>query len=81
MTVNSNTRRQHHKVFEGVSCNVCSVKNHCTKASKRQIHQELREPLLDAMRKRLSTTEGKRMYEKRMNTVEHAGGISSSTIA
>lgn len=74
MTVNSNTRKQHYKVFEGVSCNVCQMKSHCTKASKRHIHQELREPLRDAMRERLSTAEGKKMYQKRMNTVEHAWG-------
>jgi hypothetical protein len=74
MTVNSHTRKQYYKVFEGVSCTQCPVKDDCTTATKRQIHQELREPLRDAMRERLNSKEGKEIYKQRMNTVEHAWG-------
>jgi transposase len=73
-TVNSHTRKQYHKLYEGVSCNVCSVKESCTKGSKRQIHQELREPLRDAMRERLRSEEGKETYKKRLNAIEHVWG-------
>lgn len=73
-TVNSHTRKQYYKQYEGTSCNECPVKKDCTTGAKRQIHQELREPLRDEMRTRLNSKEGKEIYKKRMNTVEHAWG-------
>jgi hypothetical protein len=48
--------------------------DYCTAATKRQIHQELREPLRDQMRERLNSKEGKEIYKRLMNTVEHAWG-------
>lgn len=73
-TVNSHTRKQYSKVYEGTSCSQCPVRNDCTSGSKRQIFQELREPLRDAMRERLNTKEGKAIYRKRLNIVEHGWG-------
>ncbi len=73
-TVNSHTRKQYFNQFDGTACNECTVKGDCTTGAKRQIHQELREPLRDAMRQRLNSKEGKEIYKKRMNTVEHAWG-------
>lgn len=73
-TVNSHTRKQYHKLYEGISCSQCSVKENCTSGAKRQIHKELREPLRDAMRERLKSEEGKEAYKKRLNAIEHVWG-------
>lgn len=73
-TVNSHTRKQYYKLYEGISCSQCSVKENCTSGDKRQIHKELREPLRDAMRERLNSDEGKETYKKRLNAIEHVWG-------
>lgn len=73
-TINSKTRKQHYHLYEGVSCTQCATKTDCTSGIKRQIHQELREPLRQAMRHRLNSKEGKQIYKKRLNTIEHVWG-------
>lgn len=73
-TIDSKTRKQHYKLYEGLSCNECAVKTDCTAGSKRQIHQELRESLREAMRQRTSSKEGKQIYKKRLNMIEHVWG-------
>lgn len=69
--LNSYTRKQYANVYEGVSCNDCPVKTDCTSGAKRQIYWELREPLRDAMRKKLYSKESKQIYKKRLNSIEH----------
>ena len=73
-TIDSKTRKQYYKLYEGLSCHECAVKIDCTSGSKRQIHQEFREPLREAMRQRLSSEAGRQIYKKRLNMIEHVWG-------
>jgi transposase len=61
-------------VYRGESCGDCAVKGKCTKRSVREIFRDSREPLLEEMRAKLRTEEGKRTYRKRMYTVEPVFG-------
>ena len=55
-------------------CSICVLKNACTKAEKRIISRDPREHLLEDMRKKLRTNDGKELYEERMSTVEPVFG-------
>jgi len=55
-------------------CSICVLKNACTKAEKRIISRDPREHLLEDMREKLRTNEGKELYEERMSTVEPVFG-------
>jgi len=57
-------------VYQGDSCGRCPVREKCTKRAVREIFRDGREPLLEAMRVKLRTEEGKAIYNKRMYTVE-----------
>lgn len=61
-------------VYRGESCGDCTVKGKCTRRSVREIFRDSREPLLEAMRAKLRTEEGKRTYNQRMYTVEPVFG-------
>ncbi len=61
-------------VYRGESCGDCAVREKCTKRSLREIFRDGREPLLEAMRTKLRTEEGKQTYNKRMYTVEPVFG-------
>jgi hypothetical protein len=50
------------------------LKNACTKAEKRIISRDPREHLIEDMRKKLRTDEGKELYQERMSTVEPVFG-------
>ncbi len=49
----------------GESCRGCAVREQCTTGGVRTVSRDKREPLLDAMRQKLRSQEGKRIYEKR----------------
>jgi transposase len=61
-------------LYKGSECLRCSVSSQCTKAKYRTIAREKREPLLEQMRQRLFTNEGKRRLHKRLYTVEPVFG-------
>ena len=62
------------KQFIGDHCSICILKNACTKAKKRIISRNPREYLMEDMRKKLRTEEGKELYQERMSTVEPVFG-------
>jgi transposase len=62
------------KQFIGDHCSICVLKNACTKAKKRIISRDPREHLMEDMRKKLRTEEGKELYQERMSTVEPVFG-------
>lgn len=57
-------------IYIGTECNICSVKNLCTKQKARTVVRELREELQEKMREKLLTYEGRQTYGKRLYTVE-----------
>jgi len=61
-------------VYRGESCRECSAKERCTKGAERTVSRDGREPLLEAMRQKLRSDEGKRIYAMRGYTVEPAFG-------
>jgi len=62
------------KQYIGDHCSICVLKNACTKAKKRIISRDPREHLMEDMRKKLRTEEGKKLYQERMSTVEPVFG-------
>jgi len=61
-------------LYRGVSCQACAVIERCTQAKARLISHDGREPLLEAMRQKLRSEEGKEIYKKRAYTVEPVFG-------
>ena len=61
-------------VYRGESCGHCPVREKCTKRAFREVFRDPREPLLEAMRAKLRTEEGKKTYVQRMYTVEPVFG-------
>ena len=66
----SKTRQWNHKVYKGKGCASCSKRALCTKSKERELLIDIREPLLEKMRKKLMTEEGKAEYFKRQYTIE-----------
>lgn len=64
------SKKQKSKVYTGLRCHACAVRSSCTTSQYRTIHQEFREPLRQQARDRLSSEEGKKIYQQRMYTVE-----------
>ena len=62
------------KQFIGDHCSICVLKNACTKTKKRIISRDPREHLMEDMRKKLRTEDGKELYQERMSTVEPVFG-------
>jgi transposase len=60
--------------YIGDHCSICVLRNACTKAKKRIISRDPREHLMEDMRKKLRTEEGKELYQERMSTVEPVFG-------
>ena len=63
-----------HKVYKGTQCGDCQSKSLCTKAKKRELLIDMREPLLQEMRKKLLSQEGQNKYFKRQYTIEPVFG-------
>jgi transposase len=57
-------------IYRGESCRGCAVKKECTRGPVRRITRDGRESLLEAMREKLRSQEGKEIYKKRLYTVE-----------
>ena len=61
-------------LYRGESCQECAVREQCTTGEVRTVSRDGREPLLEAMRQKLRSEEGKRIYEKRGYTAEPVFG-------
>ena len=61
-------------VYRGESCRECPVRKRCTAGKARTVSRDGREPLMEAMREKLRSEEGKRIYAKRGYTVEPVFG-------
>ena len=67
-------RKQQARIYKGIVCGNCPVREDCTKGKARTITQETREPLREKIRQRLDTPEGKAIYKKRMVSIEPVWG-------
>ena len=57
-------------IYRGKSCKGCAVKEECTKGPARRITRDGRENLVEAMREKLRSEEGREIYKKRLYTAE-----------
>jgi len=57
-------------VYRGKFCKGCAVREECTKGPARRITRDGRESLVEAMREKLRSEEGREIYKKRLYTVE-----------
>lgn len=57
-------------IYRGKSCKGCAVKEECTTGPARRITRDGRESLVEAMRAKLRSEEGKEIYKKRLYTAE-----------
>jgi len=62
------------RIYRGEECGSCVVREKCTKGQVRTVTRDGREWLMEAMRQKLKTPEGKKTYQKRMYTVEPVFG-------
>lgn len=63
-------RKRRQIIYRGVECKDCKVRHLCTKQKARTLAREERRGLLEEMRERLLSKEGKEKYKKRLFTVE-----------
>ena len=63
-------RQWNHKVYKGTACESCSKRSLCTKSKVRELLTDIREPLLQVMRERLTSDEGKAKYFMRQYIIE-----------
>jgi len=61
-------------LYRGESCRECPVRERCTTGEARTVSRDGREPLLEAMRQKLRSEDGKQIYKKRGYTVEPVFG-------
>lgn len=66
----SKDRHWHHKAYKGVACGGCSKRKFCTKSERRELLIDMRDPLLQAMRKKLLSEEGRLKYLMRQYIIE-----------
>jgi len=57
-------------IYKGIQCSDCEVRKLCTSQKARTVAREERRELLEDMRKRLLSEEGKKKYKKRLFTAE-----------
>jgi transposase len=62
------------RIYKGINCSTCPLKEKCTQAEFRTISRDPREHLLETMRERLKTDKGKQMKKQRSTTVEPTFG-------
>jgi transposase len=60
--------------YEGVGCAECACREKCTKAKKRTLSVDSREPFRELMREKLRSDEGREIYIKRQWIVEAGHG-------
>lgn len=70
----SGSRQWNHKVYKGTECGECEKRSLCTKSKTRELLIDIREPLLQKMREKLLSEEGKSKYFKRQYTIEPVFG-------
>ena len=63
-------RQWNHKVYKGVECDACTKRSLCTRSKARELLIDMREPLLQEMRNKLTNKEGEAKYFKRQYTIE-----------
>jgi transposase len=61
-------------IYRGKFCKGCAVKQRCTTGPARRITRDGRESLIEAMREKLRSEEGREIYKKRLYTVEPVFG-------
>jgi transposase len=61
-------------IYRGESCRGCAVKEVCTTGPARRITRDGRERLVEVMREKLRSEEGREIYKKRLYTVEPVMG-------
>jgi len=71
---NAGVVKRRQVIYKSSSCQGCCVKQRCTKQSQRTVVREDRRHLLEAMRQRLFSKEGKEKYKKRLCTTEPVFG-------
>jgi hypothetical protein len=57
-------------IYRGKSCKGCAVKEECTTGPARRITRDGRESLVETMREKLRSEEGREIYKKRLYTAE-----------
>jgi transposase len=67
-------RQWNHKVYKGVDCGDCASRSLCTKSKVRELLIDMREPLLQEMRNKLTSKEGESKYFKRQYKIEPVFG-------
>ena len=68
------SRHWNHKVYKGRECGACQKRSLCTKAKARELLIDIREPLLQKMREKLISEEGRRKYFMRQYIIEPVFG-------
>jgi transposase len=69
-TNKTDSRQWNHKVYKGTACGTCEKRPHCTKSKVRELLIDMREPLLQKMREKLLSDDGKRKYFMRHYIIE-----------
>lgn len=64
------TRKWNHTVYKGTDCPDCQKKEQCTRQKYRTILRHNNRHLVDEMKERLKSEEGRRKYQKRRITIE-----------
>jgi transposase len=62
--------KQQSKIYQGTECSDCSSRLICTKGKARQLYVENRMSLREAIRQLLNSSQGKRLYKLRQQTIE-----------
>ena len=73
-TKKTDSRQWNHKVYKGRECGACQKRSLCTKAKVRELLIDIREPLLQKMREKLISDEGRRKYFMRQYIIEPVFG-------
>ena len=69
-TNKTESRQWNHKVYKGTECGACQKRSLCTKAKVRELLIDIREPLLQKMREKLLSDDGKTKYFMRHYIIE-----------
>jgi len=70
----TDNRQCNHKVYKGRECGACQNRSLCTMAKVRELLIDMREPLLQRMREKLLSDEGRRKYFMRQYLIEPVFG-------
>lgn len=62
------------RVYKGMECGGCLMKNICTKGEQRMVHRNMNQEWIDSYHKKMQSEEGKIKLAKRKSIVEHPFG-------